>query len=120
MEAESQARVVDVLDSRWAQSEVGKSSSRSRGDAAGITLSLSTPLDPKVHHADLAKRRKGFLGCRRMKIKLRRLHGNERTVDASMLLFARQGDSLRGISQSASQSDADQWLKALDALLMAG
>ena len=29
-----------------------------------------------------------------------------------MLLFARQGDSLRGISQSASQSDADQWLKA--------
>ena len=31
-----------------------------------------------------------------MKIKLRRLHGNERTVDAPMLLFARQGDSLRG------------------------
>ena len=29
-----------------------------------------------------------------------------------MLLFARQGDSLRGISQSASESDADQWLKA--------
>ena len=29
-----------------------------------------------------------------------------------MLLFARQGDSLRGISQSASQSDADQWLTA--------
>ena len=56
MEAESQARVVDVLDSRWAQSEVGKSSSiaRSRGDAAGITLSLSTPFDPKVRHADLA------------------------------------------------------------------
>ena len=54
LEAESQARIVDVLDSRWAQSEVGKSSSRSRGDAAGITLSLSTPLDPKVHHADLA------------------------------------------------------------------
>ena len=34
------------------------------------------------------------------------------TVDAPMLLFARQGDSLWGISQSASQSDADQWLKA--------
>ena len=47
-----------------------------------------------------------------MKIKLRRLHGNERTVDAPMLLFAHQGDSLRGISQSASQGDADQWLKA--------
>ena len=47
-----------------------------------------------------------------MKIKLRRLHGNERTVDAPMLLFACQGDSLRGISQSASESDADQWLKA--------
>ena len=29
-----------------------------------------------------------------------------------MLLFARQGDSLRGISQNASQSDAAQWLKA--------
>ena len=29
LEAESQASVVDVLDSRWAQSEVGKSSSRS-------------------------------------------------------------------------------------------
>ena len=40
---------MDVLDSRWAQSEVGKSSSRSQGDAAGVTLSLSTPLDPKVH-----------------------------------------------------------------------
>ena len=37
---------------------------------------------------------------------------NERTVDPPMLLFARQGDSLRGISQSASQSDADQWLTA--------
>ena len=37
---------------------------------------------------------------------------NERTVDPSMLLFARQGDSLRGIRQSASQSDADQWLTA--------
>ena len=49
-----------------------------------------------------------------MKLKLRRLHGNvnERTVDPPMLLFARQGDSLRGISQSASQSDADQWLTA--------
>ena len=47
-----------------------------------------------------------------MKIKLRRLHGNKRTVDASMLLYAGQGDSLRAISQSASQSDADQWLKA--------
>ena len=29
-----------------------------------------------------------------------------------MLLFVRQGDSLLGISQSASQSDADQWFKA--------
>ena len=48
-----------------------------------------------------------------MKIKLRRLHGNERTVDAPMLLFARQGGSLQGISQSASQRDADQWLKSL-------
>ena len=38
--------------------QLGKSSSRSRGDAAGITLSLSTPLDPNVHHADLAKRRR--------------------------------------------------------------
>ena len=47
-----------------------------------------------------------------MNIKLRRLHGNERTVDAPMLLFARLGGSLRGISQSASQCDADQWLKA--------
>ena len=49
-----------------------------------------------------------------MKLKLRRLHGNvnERTVDPPMLLFARQGDSLRGISQSASESDADQWLTA--------
>ena len=49
-----------------------------------------------------------------MKLKLRRLHGNvnERTVDPPMLLFARQGDSLRGISRSASQSDADQWLTA--------
>ena len=103
---------MDVLNSRSAESELGKSSARSRGDAAGITLSLSTPLDHSVHHADLAKRRKGFLGSRRMKIKLRRLRGNERTVDAPMLLFARQGDSLRGISQSASQSDADQWLKA--------
>ena len=114
LEAESQARVVDVLDSRWVQSELGKSSSRSRGDATGITLPLSTPLDPKVHHmhADLAWRRKGFLGGRRMKIKLRRLHGNERTVHAPMLLFARQVISLQGISQSASQSDADQWLKA--------
>ena len=37
---------------------------------------------------------------------------NERTVDPPMLLFARQGDSLRGIRQSASQSDADQWLTA--------
>ena len=36
----------------------------------------------------------------------------ERTVDAPVLLFARQGDSLWGISQSASQRDADQWLKA--------
>ena len=103
---------MEVLDSRLAESELGKSSSRSRGDAAGITLSLSTPLDPNVHYANLAKRRKGLLGGRRMKIKLRRLHGNERTVDALMLLFARQGDSLRAISQSASQSDADQWLKA--------
>ena len=103
---------MNVLDSQWAQSEVGKSSSKSRGDAAGITLSLSTPLDPKVHHADLAWRRKGFLGGLRMKIKLRRLHGNERTVDAPMLLFARQGDSLWGIGQSASQSDAYLWLKA--------
>ena len=42
LEAELQARVVDVLDSRSAESELGKSSSRSRGDAAGITLSLST------------------------------------------------------------------------------
>ena len=90
LEAESQARVVDVLDSRWVQSELGKSSSRSRGDATGRTLPLSTPLDPKVHHADLAWRRKGFLGGRRMKIKLRRLHGNERTAHAPMLLFARQ------------------------------
>ena len=81
---------MDVLDSRWVQCELGKSSSRSRGDATGITLPLSTPLDPKVHHADLAWRRKSFLGGRRMKIKLRRLHGNERTVDAPMLLFARQ------------------------------
>ena len=48
LEAESQARVVDVLDSRWVQSELGKSSSRSRGDATGITLPLYTPLDPKV------------------------------------------------------------------------
>ena len=78
LEAESQARVVDVLDSRSAQSELGKSSSRSRGDAAGITLSLSTPLDPNVHHADLAWRRKGFLGGRRMKLKLRRLHAGKR------------------------------------------
>ena len=78
---------MDVLDSRWVRSELGKSSSRSRGDATGITLPLSTPLDPKVYRADLAKR---FLGGRRMKIKLRRLHGNERTVDAPMLLFARQ------------------------------
>ena len=62
LEAESQARVVDVLDSRWAQRELGKSSSRSWGDATGITLPLSTPLDPKVYRADLAKRRKGFLG----------------------------------------------------------
>ena len=54
LEAELQARVVDVLDSRSAESELGKSSSRSRGDAAGITLSLSTPLDPNVHHVDLA------------------------------------------------------------------
>ena len=90
LEAESQARVVNVLDSRWVQSELGKSSSRSRADATGITLPLSTPLDPKVDHADLAWRRKGFLGGRRMKIKLRRLHGNERTVHAPMLLFARQ------------------------------
>ena len=44
----------DVLDSRRTQSEVGKSSSRSWGDATGITLPLSTPLDPKVYHADLA------------------------------------------------------------------
>ena len=112
---------MDVFDSRWALSEVGKStSSRSRGDAAGITLSFSTPLDPKVHHADLAKRRKGFLGGRRMKIKLRRLHGNERTVDApiAMLLLAPQGDSLRGISQRASQSDA-YLSQGVDALLMA-
>ena len=36
----------------------------------------------------------------------------EHAVDPPMLLFARQGDSLRGISQSASQSDADQWLTA--------
>ena len=75
---------------RWVQSELGKSSSGSRGDATGITLPLSTPLDPKVHHADLAWRRKGFLGGRRMKIKLWRLHGIERTVHAPMLLFARQ------------------------------
>ena len=102
LEAESQARVVDVLDSRSAESELrlGKSSSMSRGDAAGTTLSLFTPLDPNVHHADLAERRKSFLGGRRRKLKLRRLHGNERTVHAPMVLFARQGDSLRGISQS--------------------
>ena len=78
---------MDVLDSRWVQSELGKSSSRSRGDVTGITLPLSTPLD---HHADLAWRRKGFVGGRRMKIKLQRLHGNERTLHAPMLLFARQ------------------------------
>ena len=49
-----------------------------------------------------------------MKIKLRRLHGNERTVHAPMLLFARQVIRC-GVSaklESASQSDADQWLKA--------
>ena len=113
LEAESQVRVVDVLDSRWVQSELGKSSSRSRGDATGITLPHSTPLDPKVHHADLAWRRKGFLGGRRMKIKLRGLHQWKRmNSPCSGALVCSSGDSLRGISQSASQSDADQWLKA--------
>ena len=112
---------MDVLDSRWAQSEVGNSSSKSRGDAAGITLSLSTPLDPKVHHADLAKRRKGYLGGLRMKIKLRRLHGNERTVDAPMLLFARQGDSLRARYQPKGFSKRRLSVaQGLDALVMAG
>ena len=50
-----------------------------------------------------------------MKLKLRRLHAGKRQQKNScppMLFFARQGDSLRGIWQSASQSDADQWLTA--------
>ena len=109
---ESQARVMDSLTRDGHRVSLGSLAQDLRGDAAGITLPLSTPLDPNVHHADLTKRRKGFLEGRRMKIKLRRLHGNERTVDAPMLLFARQGGSLHGISQSASQRDADQWLKS--------
>ena len=93
----------------------------SRGHAAGITLSLSTPLDPKVDHADLAWRRKGFLGGRRVKIKLRRLHGNERTVDAPVLLFARQviryGVSAKVLLKATLIISVAQ---GLDALLMAG
>ena len=49
-----------------------------------------------------------------MKIKLRRLHGNERTVHAPMLLFARQVIRC-GVSakvRTCFSSDADQWLKA--------
>ena len=81
-----------------------------------------TPLDPKVHHADLAWRRKGFLGGQRMKIKLWILHGNERTVDALMLLFARQGDSLQGICYQPKCFSKRRLSVAqgLDALLMAG
>ena len=105
---------MDVLDSRWVQSELGKSSSRSRGDATGITLPLSTPLDPKVHHADLAWRRKGCLQQWRsayedQAAKTAWKRKNSSCTDA---LVCSSGDSLRGISQSASQSDADQWLKA--------
>ena len=124
LEVKSQARLVDVLqvDSRSAESELGNSRSRSRGDidAAGITLSLSTPLDPNIHHPDLAKRRNGFLGGRRMKIKLRRLHGNERTVDVPMLLFARQSDSFAGDQPKCFSKRRWSVAQGLDALLIAG
>ena len=111
---------MDVLDSRWVQSELGKSSSRSRGDATGITLPLSTPLDPKVHLADLAWRRKGFLGGRHMKIKLRRLHGNERTVRAPMLLFACQVIRCGVSAKVLLKATPIDISGCLDALLIAG
>ena len=96
LEADSQARILDVLDSRSAEGEQGKSCSRSRGDAAATTLSLSTLLDPNVHDADLVQRIKGFLGGRRMKIKLRRLHGNGENSRCSDALVYSSGLSVAG------------------------
>ena len=45
LEADSQLpRVVSLLDSRWAQNELGKSSSRSRGDAAWVNAVAFHPI----------------------------------------------------------------------------
>ena len=104
---------MDVLDSRWVQSELGKSSSRSRGDRCNrdnaatfhAIGSQSSPCGFGLEEEGLSWRSAYEDPAAKTAWKRK----NSSCLDA---LDCSSGDSLRAISQSASQSDADQWLKA--------
>ena len=76
LEAELQARVVDVFDSQSAESELAKwevQLKASRRSSSAVTFHTIGSQRPPC---GLAQKSKGFLGSRRMKIKLRRQHGH--------------------------------------------
>ena len=92
---------MNVLDSRWVQSELGKSSSRSRGDANRDNAATFHAIGSQSSPCGFGLEEEGLSWRSAYEDQAEKTAWKRKNSSCSDALVCSSGDSLRGISQSA-------------------